>query len=392
MAFLSKMFGGNRPSYEVDETYLSMRQQVLDLAGDDTDLGDGGVRAVMMGTGFDDHCFTLVAVADGTLSIYLSDGGGMIGTGAWQKVNAMTRAFVRDAAQFAAELEPTAEFPLPDAGQTGIYFIGKGEMLSAHHQEADLGNDRLALSPLFHQAHHLIGVIRQVSEAQQREEPLVFAAQVCEAETVEEELAAGADANAIDTQGTPVAGVAIQSGCTESLRMLLNSGADANVHFHSEQSDNATLLGMAAGSDEPDCVDMLVEAGARVDDADASGLTALHIASYLGHERVVAALIARGANMESKEQDGYTPLMMAANSGSAGAVRVLLGHGAQPNATDSQGATPIMFAAQHDNPELVALLLAEGADPNVTASHGLSAIDLATQNGHDNIALLMQRR
>jgi ankyrin repeat protein len=391
MGFLSKMFGGKQPSFEPDETYLSMRQQILDLAREDSDPGDGGIRAVMMDSGFDDNCFTFVAVADGTLSIYISNGGGTIGTGAWQKVNSMTRDFVRGAAQSLGHLEPTGQFPLPAVGQTGIYFVGKGEVSSAHHKTADLGNNKLPLSPLFHRAHHLIGVIRQLSEDQQREEPLVFASQVGEVEQAREELAKGAGANTKSTAGIPVAGVAIRSGSTEVLRMLLDGDADVNVRFDTEPSDNSTLLGMAAGADESDCVEMLIEAGARIDDQEASGMTALHIASHLGHVRVVAALIARGANVESTEHCGYTPLMMAANSGMTGSVRVLLDHGAQPNATDSQGSSPIMFAAQHDNPAVIELLLAKGADPNVLGTHGLSAIDFASQNGHDDIAQLMQK-
>ena len=49
--------------------------------------------------------------------------------------------------------------------------IDAGRRLTAAHPEDDLGNDRLPLSPLFHQCHGLIAAIRWADEQRQAANP-----------------------------------------------------------------------------------------------------------------------------------------------------------------------------------------------------------------------------
>ena len=69
-----------------------------------------------MDTRYPEAVMTLVALADGTTSLYFSNGGGMIGGGEHPRVAAATRRLVDVAARFLTVLSPATDFPLPPAG------------------------------------------------------------------------------------------------------------------------------------------------------------------------------------------------------------------------------------------------------------------------------------
>lgn len=54
--------------------------------------------------------------------------------------------------------------------------------------------------------------------------------------------------------------------------------------------------------------EMLVEAGADIDEADRQGSTPLHKAAFGKHAKVVRALIELGADVNSLDEFGGTPL------------------------------------------------------------------------------------
>ena len=63
----------------------------------------------------------------------------------------------------------------------------------------------------------------------------------------------------------------------------------------------------------------------------ASGNTSLHYAACGGHEEVVEVLITAGANVEEHNENGHTPLMETATAGHINVARILLGAGAGVN-------------------------------------------------------------
>jgi len=197
-------------------------------------------------------------------------------------------------------------------------------------------------------------------------------------------LVAGADANACDADGVPALAIVASGQWPEATEALLHHGADPNtiLHVPAQGLNQAHVLGFPAANGSVGVLRSLVLAGARLDAADATGLTALMSASYMGHPEVVSVLIAHGAPLEQRDERGYTALTFAANAGHPSVVRALLTAGADPATKDLQASTPIMFAAQHGHDEVVEILLGAGADPTVLGTHGLSAIGLARQNRH----------
>ena len=201
---------------------------------------------------------------------------------------------------------------------------------------------------------------------------------------VQQALKDGADANCTDDSGSPAIIIAASRHEKEIVKALLSGGADPNVTYDSPERGyrKTPAINFPAANGDLNILSILLSAGADVNARDATGVTPLMSAAFMGHEEIIKALIERGAKIEEKDANGYTALMFAANSGQVGATKTLLRAGAQVNSRDGDGSTPIMFAAQHGYDLVVILLLSHGADPRVKGNHGLSAVGFAKQNNH----------
>lgn len=111
---------------------------------------------VVMECGFPEGSFTLVALSDGSASIYLSGGGASIGGGAHEAIRQAAQAMVALAATFQPEATRTHDFPLPENGQTIFYLLTDVGVFTANASEEDLGEQRHAWSPLFYAGHEVI--------------------------------------------------------------------------------------------------------------------------------------------------------------------------------------------------------------------------------------------
>ena len=86
LTFLSGLFsaGALAEDYQVDSAYAGLRDMVLGINPGDIGINPkatGEVWGVMMETGHQAAVVSLVAIADGTVSLYFSNGGGIIGLG-----------------------------------------------------------------------------------------------------------------------------------------------------------------------------------------------------------------------------------------------------------------------------------------------------------------------
>lgn len=104
------------------DTYYALRDQILHLTRDRIGLPapqhDTDVWAVLMDWGVTHGTATVVAISDGTASIYLSSGGGSIGGGkSHDSLRKAALQAVSIAAKFQPEMRPVANYPLPRQGQ-----------------------------------------------------------------------------------------------------------------------------------------------------------------------------------------------------------------------------------------------------------------------------------
>lgn len=129
-------------------------------------------------------------------------------------------------------------------------------------------------------------------------------------------LEKGADPRAEDATGKSPAVYAAARGFTGMVRALLDRGIDVNARY----GGDLTLLMWAAGhaNDVPvseglATVELVLSRGARLNDVDDRGRTALMIAAELGRAEIVRLLLRNGARRDLKDKDGKTALDLAAN-------------------------------------------------------------------------------
>jgi ankyrin repeat protein len=81
--------------------------------------------------------------------------------------------------------------------------------------------------------------------------------------------------------------------------------------------DGFTALGLASFFGQVDAVEVLLAAGARVNDPSRNEMhvAPLHSALAGGHAEIVEMLLAAGADVSAVQADGYTPLHEAAQNG-----------------------------------------------------------------------------
>ncbi|XP_060738826.1 tankyrase, TRF1-interacting ankyrin-related ADP-ribose polymerase b isoform X3 [Tachysurus vachellii] len=144
---------------------------------------------------------------------------------------------------------------------------------------------------------------------------------------------------------------AAKKGCLARVQKLCTSD---NINCRDTQGRNSTPLHLAAGYNNLEVAEYLLEHGADVNAQDKGGLIPLHNAASYGHVDIAALLIKFNTCV---------------------------------NATDKWAFTPLHEAAQKGRTQLCALLLAHGADPTMKNQEGQTALDLATAD--DIRALLM---
>jgi hypothetical protein len=117
-----------------------------------------------METGHGEVTVTLVALGD-TTSLYLSNGGGILGGNQQEALRTANKAFINQANRSLAYLEPCDVFPIPAAEHTVFYVLTDAGVLTGGAMQNDLGYGRDPLSALFHAGHEVITQLRLISES-----------------------------------------------------------------------------------------------------------------------------------------------------------------------------------------------------------------------------------
>lgn len=121
------------------------------------------VWGAILETGLDNGWFTLVSLGDGTTSLYLSTGGGVIGAGEHERIAAASLAFLDAVEHHLDAYGPDTSDDPPARGRAILRALTFSGRLAAEAPEDDLGNDRHPLSPVFHAAHEVITLVRLAS-------------------------------------------------------------------------------------------------------------------------------------------------------------------------------------------------------------------------------------
>jgi ankyrin len=225
---------------------------------------------------------------------------------------------------------------------------------------------------------------------------------------------------------------ASRDGRMETVRMLLDAGADINLR----DANDITPLIAAITNNHPDVARYLIERGADIKAADWYGRTPLWAAvetrdmdldnatfensiDRAPFLELIQVLLERGADPNARTKEvppvrndflritaslswvdftGQTPFITAALAGDLTVMKLLLKHGADPNIPTFAGTTALMAAAgvnwvvdqtydegQAALLDAVKLCVELGLDVNAVNSMGLTAMHGAANRGSDEI-------
>jgi len=227
--------------------------------------------------------------------------------------------------------------------------------------------------------------------------PLLEAAFQSNGEVIKALIEAGADPNAAGPDGQTALMLVARGDNVAAAKLLLDKGANPKAK---EAQREQTALMWAAANNQGPMARLLVERGADVDAKTATdlmtplvsgepraqprspgGMTALMFASREGCLECVQAMVEKGAKVDLPDPEGVTPLIWAIWNTRFDVAKYLIEHGANVNRFDWWGRTPLYLAVDYvilphggrpDQPSLdetlpidvVRLLLDKGADPN----------------------------
>lgn len=318
---LFALFGcgkAQKTEYRVADVYTDLRQQLLTLDPKTVGLSPSAsnrVWAVLMETGYPEAVVTLASVGDGTVSLYFSNGGGIIGVGEHEEARKAGLELISAAQAVLESTQHTDTFPLPENGHTRFHIMTFDGAYTAGALEQELGGNQHRLSPLFYKAQEVITHARQIEERRQQ-----TAAEVLHAAT---------------------------TGDAKALRSLLASGIAPDTADHT----GLTPLMAASHSGMTEAQVVLLDSGATIDATDTSGYTALMFACNAGKTDCARILIERNADIHRGDKDSSTPIMFAAQHGHNEIIRLLLAKGADPQFKGKHGLSAISFAKQNGHVE-----------------------------------------
>lgn len=138
---------------------------------------------------------------------------------------------------------------------------------------------------------------------------------------------------------------AAKKGCLARVTRLVTP---ENINCRDAQGRNSTPLHLAAGYNNFEVVEFLLENGADVNAQDKGGLIPLHNASSYGHLDIAALLIKHNTVVNAIDKWCFTPLHEAAQKGRTQLCALLLAHGADPYMKNQELNTPIELANAED--------------------------------------------
>ena len=181
------------------------------------------------------------------------------------------------------------------------------------------------------------------------------AARVGHIEAVKQHLAAGADVNAKDDDGYTPLDYAVPAGKEETADLLRKhggiSGAEDSIHVaaimgnieavrqhlaagadvNAKNQNGSTPLHLAPASGHKEIAELLIARGADVNAKNKYGVTPLHFAAGYGRKETVELLIAKGADVSAKvvsgPKQGLTPLDAANETSQTETADLLRKHG-----------------------------------------------------------------
>ncbi|XP_067652079.1 putative ankyrin repeat protein RF_0381 [Haliotis asinina] len=252
------------------------------------------------------------------------------------------------------------------------------------------------------------------SRGPRKKTPVMLAAQYGHKEVVKVLVENGADLSLAYDTGSNGLHLACSKGRLEVVKYIISQNI---VDINCRGLGKKTAAMIAAGCGHKEVVELLVENGADLSLACASGSNILHLACSRGRLEVVKYILSQNiVDINSRGLKKKTPVMNAAESGHKDVVELLVEKGANLSLACDTGSnilhftcskgrlevvkyilsqnildinsrgmmkkTPVMNAAESGHKEVVELLVENGADLSLTYGTGSNILHLACSKGH----------
>jgi ankyrin repeat protein len=185
------------------------------------------------------------------------------------------------------------------------------------------------------------------------------------------------DVDAEDAQGCTALIHACAAGQTESVRLLLDGGADVDWEdaYISFYPGPWFPLHYASEMGQVGVVQLLLAQGVKPDQSWSPDQSQpIHVACEHGHVDVVRLLLDAGADETKTNEEGYTPFIRAVSSGQESVVRLLLDRGQDVDGRTADGRLIHSSLYMADHLSMAELLLERGADVNARDGSGLTPL------------------
>lgn len=212
----------------------------------------------------------------------------------------------------------------------------------------------------------------------------------------------GANPNTTDGRGDTALLAAVKAHNLDAVDILLSHGANIDMlnargetaldHALENHIDEfAHALFLRGAHTTRTVADLLNLGEGGLNGLDEDGWTPLINAVRSADLARVQVLLDAGARVDRRSDYGVTPLMFAAKTSGDGILELLLANGADANARDKGGESVLHYAINGQRVDHVALLLAAGADAQAKDNNGVTPIKLARDyNMSDILALLLE--
>ncbi|MBP9712457.1 MAG: ankyrin repeat domain-containing protein [Sterolibacterium sp.] len=173
----------------------------------------------------------------------------------------------------------------------------------------------------------------------------------------------------------------VEQGDLDTVRQWLAAGLPAD--FMGDRIGSGLMI--AAWEGHIGMMELFLQHGAPIEQANRYDETALLLATWRGHLAAVRWLLDHGAQ-PARPGARWSALHYAAFANQPEISRLLIERGAEINARAPNGSTVLMMAAREGHEELTRQLLAAGADPKAVNERGESALIWAMRYEHYSIA------